>query len=96
MEFIGKARMLWQKIAKARLGDDDAALRFIKPLRPRPGWPALDNPDWLYAHASGYRALPTRLAIVADVNGGRLKVGGIRMRPSRLRFSDWGEGNEPM
>jgi hypothetical protein len=49
--------MLRQKIAKAWLGDDDAALRFIKPLRPRPSWPAPDNPDWVYSHALGYKAL---------------------------------------
>jgi hypothetical protein len=89
--------VLRQKIVKARLGDDDAALRFIKPLRPRPGWPAPDNPDWLYSHALGYKALalPTRLAIISDINGGRLRVAEIRVRPSRMRFPDWGECNEP-
>jgi hypothetical protein len=43
-EYVGRARMLRQKIAKARIADDDAALRFIKPLCPRPGWPAPTTP----------------------------------------------------
>jgi hypothetical protein len=44
----------------------------------------------------GYKALtlPTRLAIVADVNGGRLRVAEIRVRASRMRFTDWGGRNE--
>jgi hypothetical protein len=96
-EYVGRARALRQKISKASIGDADKTLRFIKPLAPRPGWPTPSTPDWLDIHALGYQAqkLPTRLAIVADVKNGRLKVGELRLRASRMRFPDWGQGNEP-
>jgi hypothetical protein len=96
-EHVGRARTLRQKIAKARIGDDDATLRFITPLRPRPGWSSTGNPDWLNGHALAYEplVLPTRLATVADVKGGRLRMAEIRVRASRMRFPDWSETNEP-
>jgi hypothetical protein len=93
-EHIGRARVLRQKIAKARIGDDDATLRSITPLRPRAAW---SSPDWLNSHALSYRALglPTRLAIVADVDGARLRVAEVRVRSGRMRFPDWSDRVEP-
>jgi hypothetical protein len=45
----------------------------------------------------GYQALalPTRLAVAADIRDARLRVAEIRLTPSRMRFPDWGERNGP-
>jgi hypothetical protein len=53
-----------------------------------------DQHGLVYQYGLAYQAtqLPTRLAIVFDVMGGRLKVGELRLRSSRMRFPTWGKG----
>jgi hypothetical protein len=90
-EYVGRARVLRQRIARAAIADEDATFCFLKPLVPRSGWPSPGNPLWLEAHALAYRALPlpTRLAIIAGVrDDGGLRVGEIRVKASRMAFAD--------
>jgi hypothetical protein len=95
-EFIGKARALRERIARAAASHEVATERIIAPLRPRPAWPTPDRPEYLAGVAKRYRAClsPARLCLDARAEGRALHLHEVVATADDTLLPGWG-GPEP-
>jgi hypothetical protein len=69
LEFIGRARVLRDRIVKAAPVYEAAAAEVLYSLHPRPGWPAPGRGTWLKGIVARYRALKSLVRL--DMASGR-------------------------
>jgi hypothetical protein len=97
-EFVGKARSLRDRIAKATADFEEQANRVLYPLSPRVGWPAPGRGDWLKGLVTRYRALksPCRIDMASRIEpDGRLVINEMRLVATRITTPEWDGGDEP-
>jgi hypothetical protein len=97
MEFVGLARQLRRRLAKAQALYEPAADRLLKPFRPRPGFQPMPRRTHLARLAKQWRALPRfgRLRCLVNVTDGKLQIAETRLAPSRLTLPWWDQDDEP-
>ena len=95
MEFIGKARVLRDRVAKAHDQWTKAAEQLTAPLLPRDGFTPVFTKGMLSITAARWLKLPEwgRLRPVAHTNDrdGRLALGELRLIPFRTIMETWTE-----
>ena len=96
VEFIGRARLLRDKIAAAHAGHEAAAEALISPFRPRPGWRPMPRRAMLDRLGRRWQRLPGlgRLRCVAKFAAGKLQIAEIRLAPSQIAMAAWGSEGE--
>jgi hypothetical protein len=97
MEFIGLARRLRTRVAKAHGLWELRADKLLMPFRPRPGFMPMPRRAHLARLAKQWRALPRfgRLRCLVNVKDGALQIAESRLAPSRLKLPWWDEDDEP-
>jgi hypothetical protein len=96
-EFVGRARQLRDRVARATPEFERMADRALRPLVPRPGWPAPKRGGWLNHLTARYRAI--RSVSRLDLYGrfepdGALTMMELTAVASHIARPDW-RGDEP-
>jgi hypothetical protein len=98
-EFVGRARVLRSRIALAQDAEARAIDAILRPLRPRPGWPTPERPNWLKLLARRYRGeieSPCRIGVASRIEpDGRFVLDELRIRATRIVREGWCDGDEP-
>src|SRR5260370_30705670 len=91
VEFIGLARALRGRVAEAHAAREAAAERVLAPFRATARFTPMPRHKLLKVLAGAWRVLPApgRLFLLAEAEGGRLRITEIRAAPSRLMLGGW-------
>jgi len=92
--FIGLARALRGRVAEAHAAREAAAERMLAPFRATARFTPMPRHKLLKVLAAAWRVLPDpgRLFLLAEAEGGRLRITEIRAAPSRLMMGGWDAG----
>lgn len=95
-EFLGRARLLRNRVAAAFAEAEPQMAELLAPLRPRPGFAASPSDRYFRDLARRWRRLPGvgRLRLFAEATAGGLDIVEFRLIPMKITAADW-EDDEP-
>jgi hypothetical protein len=93
VEYVGRARALREMIAKEQQRYAAAVEKIIKPMQPRPAWPAPTAPRYLRRMAREFSKLksPCRIIPDAEYDGEELVISDLVATASSVAFDGWVE-----